>query len=202
MARKTASRSKRGNGAAAQEGAAAVEESPAPRPEPAAEEVAAARVRVHQTFGQAVLAMTALPRYRHLSVAELDAILLAPLIRDRVAIASARPKEGGEALSGFAIWASVSEAVDAGLREQIKAGVFPLRLKAEDWTSGPTAWLLDVIAPNRWLTTAVVAAFRQVTGEGEIRLPPMVARLLGPETLKEMGAAPIEARPDRAADRA
>ena len=62
----------------------------------------------------------------------------------------------------MAIWASASEAVDAKLREQIKAGVFPLRLQAEDWTSGSINWLLDVIAPNRRLATAVITNFRQV----------------------------------------
>jgi cytolysin-activating lysine-acyltransferase len=65
-------------------------------------------------------------------------------------------------LAGIAIWASVSEEVDAKIREQIKAGVFPVRLKPEDWTSGKINWLLDVIAPSTKLATSVLANFKQV----------------------------------------
>lgn len=92
-------------------------------------------------------------------------------------------------LAGFAIWASVSEAVDAKIREQIKAGVWPVRLAPEDWTSGEINWLLDVIAPDRKVTGLVLANFRQVVKEGELRLHPLVARLVEPEMLEKMGGA-------------
>ena len=35
-----------------------------------------------------------------------------------------------------------------------------VRLKAEDWTSGETYWLLDVIAPSQKVATAVLANFK------------------------------------------
>jgi cytolysin-activating lysine-acyltransferase len=63
---------------------------------------------------------------------------------------------------GFAIWANVSEEVDAKIREQTTAGVFPVRLKPEDWASGSINWLLDVVAPTAMLATAVLANLRQV----------------------------------------
>ena len=46
-------------------------------------------------------------------------------------------------IAGFAIWASVSEEVDAKAARQIKAGIFPVRLKPKDWQSGSVNWLLD-----------------------------------------------------------
>ena len=56
-------------------------------------------------------------------------------------------------MAGIAIWATVPEvviaAVDAKIAEQIKAGVFPVRLASDDWTSGEVVWLLDVIAADR-----------------------------------------------------
>ena len=122
--------------------------------------------------------MTALPRYKNLSISELHSVLLNPLIRDRVAIASRKApeksqEEAGDAgtqkqnnvdagLSGIAIWASVSEEVDAKIREQIKAGVFPVRMKPDVWISGDINWLFDVIAPNQKLTISEIANFRQV----------------------------------------
>ncbi len=159
----------------------------------ALEQIAAIRSKVHETFGKVALAMMVLPRYRHQSIADLNTLLLEPLIRDRVAIATSKPKEGtmADAKDGVAIWASVSEAVDAKIREQIKAGVFPIRMQADDWSSGNINWLFDVIAPNQALTTAVIANFRQVIKEGEMRIHPMVTRLIDPEVLKKMGAKQI-----------
>lgn len=157
--------------------------------------ISAIRTKVHETFGQVAMAMMAIPRYKHQSVADLSSILLDPLIRDRVAIASSPAEEGTPQgnLSGIAIWASVSEEVDAKIREQIKSGTFPIKLKADDWNSGGINWLLDIIAPNQKLTTSVIANFKQVIKEGDIRMHPLISRLVDPEALKKMGAAPVEA---------
>ena len=125
------------------------------------EKITAIWYKVNETFGQVALAMMAIPRYRHQSVGDLNHILLEPLIRDRVAIASAEnSKDPTKApLAGVAIWASVSDEVETKIREQIKAGVFPIRLKGDEWNSGSNNWLLDIIAPNQQLTTAVIANF-------------------------------------------
>jgi hypothetical protein len=121
--------------------------------------------------------------------------VLEPLIRDRVAIAY--PGNAGDEkladITGVAIWANVSEEVDAAIREQIKAGTFPLKLKAEDWTSGDINWLIDVIAPNQRATTSVIANFKQVVKDGSLRLHPIITRLVDPDTLTKMGAEPMAA---------
>lgn len=132
--------------------------------------------------------MMMLPRYRQQSLADLQHLVLEPLVRDRVAIAY--PGEGGPLadLAGVAIWASVSEEVDRAIRDQIKAGVFPIRLKPADWNSGSINWLLDVLAPNQRTTASVIANFRQLVQEGTLRLHPIVTRLVDPEVLARMGA--------------
>ena len=84
--------------------------------------------------------------------------------------------------------ASLSEAVDAKLREQIKAGVWPGRLKADESVSGEINWLLDVIAPTRDGTASVIANFKQVVKDGDLRLHPLITRLVDKETLEKMGA--------------
>ncbi|MEO0809816.1 MAG: toxin-activating lysine-acyltransferase [Pseudomonadota bacterium] len=159
------------------------------------EKISKVRARVHETFGKAAIAMMALPRYRHISLLDLNTVLLEPLMRDRVAIAapaqSASDAPPLGTLFGIAIWASVSEEVDAKIREQIKAGVFPIRLSPKEWTSGSINWLFDVIAPNQKLTTSVIANFKQIIKEGDLRIHPLVTRLVDRETLIEMGASPI-----------
>lgn len=49
------------------------------------------------------------------------------------------------------------------------------------WASGKINWLLDVIAPNAQLATAVVTNFRQVTNDNKLRIHPVVSKLIDPE---------------------
>jgi cytolysin-activating lysine-acyltransferase len=147
-----------------------------------------ARGHVQRTFGQVSLVMMATPRYRHLSIADLQSLVLDPLVRGRIAIAQPANDEGAEnnTLAGVAIWASVSPEIDMVIREQITARTFPTRLKPDDWRSGDINWLLDVIAPTPRLSSAVVANFAQVANMGEIRIHPRVAETIDPELLKKM----------------
>ncbi|MCG6859032.1 MAG: toxin-activating lysine-acyltransferase [Salaquimonas sp.] len=171
----------------------AVSGSPPVDPETLAK-LAALRSRIHSTFAQVAFSMMNLPRYRHQTLADLGPMVLDPILHDRMAIAMSRPagedQKGPEATVGVAIWASVSDEVDRKIREQVKAGVFPTRLKADEWACGETVWLLDVIAPSQKLATAVLANFRQVAGEGQINLHPVVARLVDRELLKGMTPDP------------
>ena len=168
-------------------------------------QIAEVRRSIHAAVGQVVLALSVVPRYRHQSIADLQTLVLEPLMRDRVAIASAAPSgrlpagesEGASemsasenpALAGIAFWASVSDAVDAKIREQIKGGAFPIRLKPEEWNCGDKVWLFDVIAPSQKMASAVLANFKQVVKVGnEVRIHPIVARQVDPELLRKMGA--------------
>jgi hemolysin-activating ACP:hemolysin acyltransferase len=194
-----------GTGPAAQaqdEGARQAEAAPAaesgaaaPQADPEiAKKVAQLRLQVRESFGKVVMAMMMLPRYRHQTVADLQHLVLEPLIRDRIAVAhSGQADPELSDIAGLAIWASVSEEVDAQIREQVRAGVFPVRLKADDWASGSINWLLDVIAPDTKSTASVIANFRQVVKEGSLRLHPIITRLVDAETLKRMGAEKMSA---------
>ena len=159
------------------------------------EQIAGLRQHVRESFGKVAMSMMMLPRYRHQTLGDLQHLLLDPLIRDRVAIAQ-RSGEGLQAqdIAGVAIWASVSEEVDARIREQIGSGTWPVRLKSEDWNSGTINWLIDVIAPDSRATASVIANFRQVVKEGALKLHPLITNLLDHETLAKMGAT--KATPD------
>ena len=113
--------------------------------------VDALRANIQLSVGQIVLAVINLARYRHQTIADLSHLLIEPLLRDRVAIAHRQVKGADGAVkvdeasvAGIAIWATVSDAVDAGIAEQVKAGVFPVRLGAGDWLGGDNVWLLDL----------------------------------------------------------
>jgi len=173
------------------EGAATV---PAPGIDPEiVAKISAMRTHIRESFGKVVMAMMMLPRYRNQTLADLQHLVLEPLMRDRVAIAYPGGDKAGPLadMAGLAIWASVNEDADARIREQIQAGTFPVRLKAEDWNSGDINWLLDVVAPDQRTTTNVIANFKQVVKDGSLRLHPIITRLVDAETLQKMGAEKI-----------
>jgi hypothetical protein len=82
----------------------------------------------------------------------------------------------------------VSEDVDARIREQIANGVFPVRLKQDEWNSGKINWLLDVVANDPKTVPSVIRNFRAVAKEGDLRLHPIIARMIDAETLEKLGA--------------
>jgi cytolysin-activating lysine-acyltransferase len=163
--------------------------------------VAESRLRLHATTGQVVLAMIASPRYRHFTIGELQQLVIEPLLRDRIAVASTAPRQGAAPslndgqVVGLAIWAKVSADVDAKIREQIKAGVFPIRLKPQDWASGDIVWLLDVIAPSKKLATALLTNIHQVVKEGNLFVHPIVRGLVDAELLKNAAGETAKAEP-------
>ncbi len=61
--------------------------------------------------------------------------------------------------------------------------------ETEDWTSGEISWLIDVIAPDRKTTASVLGNFKQVVKGGDLRLHPIIGRLVDKETLEKMGAS-------------
>jgi cytolysin-activating lysine-acyltransferase len=73
-------------------------------------------------------------------------------------------------------------------------GGHPIRPKPEDWTSGETAWLLDVIAPSQrgGGAAAVLKNFRQVVQDRPVRVHPVVAQSVGPTMLIDSSIDMIE----------
>lgn len=155
-----------------------------------AQKIGQLRSTLRENFGKAVMAMMNVPRYRSQLLSDLQHLVLDPMLKDRMAFAYPGKTDQAVApdMAGFAIWANVSDDVDARIREQIANGVFPVRLKPEDWNSGSKNWLLDVIAPDPATVRTVIVNFRQVIKDGELHLHPLITRLVDAETLEKMGA--------------
>ncbi|MGV2069054.1 toxin-activating lysine-acyltransferase [Agrobacterium sp. 22-226-1] len=134
--------------------------------------------QIFSIFGQVVFALSSVPRYRSQNLSDLSHLVIDPLSHDRIVIASKKEDDGAEqttlAPNAIAIWASVSADVDAKIVEQVKAGVFPVRLKPTDWNSGQIIWLLDVIAPTRELATSVLSNFHTVAKQSQIKVHPVL----------------------------
>lgn len=128
------------------------------------------------------------PRFRHITVDDISQYILEPLVKDRLVIAkmTSDPNRVGGELVGTAIWANVSDEVDAKIQLQIKGGIYPLRLKPNEWNSGNNNWLLDIIAPNPRLSTTVLANFKQIVKTGKLNVHPIIESLVETRVLKNM----------------
>lgn len=144
------------------------------------------REQLRRNFGKVVLALMGAPRYQHQTLADLQGLVLDPLIRNRVALAYS--KETDE-VSAVALWASVSSEVDEKIRHQIKAGIWPVQLGPKEWTSGEINWLFDVVSPDPETTSRVLARISEVIKDGDLRLHPLIAKLVDDEMLEKLGAA-------------
>ncbi|MBZ9709297.1 toxin-activating lysine-acyltransferase [Mesorhizobium sp. ESP7-2] len=146
------------------------------------------RSKLATAFSQVTMALMATPRYRNLSISDLEWLVLEPLLRDRIAIASGKLPTNAEEgpMVGMAIWAKVSEAVSARIEEQARSGNFPVRLKGNDWDSGDIVWLLDVVAANRALATSVLINFGQLSKGSPVRVHPMIRRLVDKDILDKL----------------
>jgi cytolysin-activating lysine-acyltransferase len=145
-----------------------------------------ARQMIQLRMGQLFLAVARLPRYRDVRTRDLMADLLEPLQRGQIAFAE--QGEGAGTLVGMAIWARVSDTVSDAITAQIEAKTFPVQLSANDWTSGETIWLLDLIVPSRKAGTAVFTNFTKVIGERPFRLHPIVAASLDADIVAQINA--------------
>ena len=99
------------------------------------------------SFGEIVGVLMRSPHYRHYSLADLEWLVVPPLLANQFTLAASRTKEGGiPAPIGVALWARVSDEVDKKLSTGLDR---PVRLRPDEWTSGETLWLIDAVgAPD------------------------------------------------------
>lgn len=155
-------------------------------------------------LGEIVLLFAGVNRYGHQPLSEIHRLCIAPMMRDRIAIAKSGSPDGdktGETASllGLALWANVSKEIDAKITEQVREGVFPVKMASADWNSGDIIWLLDVVAPSREISKRVLGNFRSVLKaqnidlpDGQIKIHPVIKRTIGEEALTAMGAVSMK----------
>ncbi len=87
-------------------------------------------------LGRAVLLLMSQPAYRHLFLADLEWMLLPPILLNQYRLFST-----GGRIMAFAAWATLSEAVEARINAPNQ------RLSPAEWKSGDNLWLIHLVAP-------------------------------------------------------
>lgn len=118
---------------------------------------------VSAAFGQVVSVLMRAPHYKHYSLADLEWMVVPPLVTSQFSIVEAQSRKNGmSAPVCVVLWANVSAEVDARLSaspgEQI-------RLKPNEWRSGDILWVIDAIGDAR-AVTAVLKRLRENEWQG------------------------------------
>ena len=101
------------------------------------------------SFGEIVTVLMRSASYRHFSLADLEWLVVPPVITQQFVLAEARRKEEDiPAPIAVALWARVSPEVDSKL-SSIASG--PLRLRPDEWRSGDIFWLIEAVGPRQVL---------------------------------------------------
>lgn len=130
-------------------------------------QAAPAKKTVAQVLGEIVWLLTQSPAHKQLFIADLEWFCMPALLLEQFRIYN-----GADRPAAVAIWARVSEATDARLRES------GTRLRPDEWRGGERAWLIELVAPFggedeilRDLSTQVFGSepfkFHQATPEGK-----------------------------------
>lgn len=100
-------------------------------------------LRFAAAFAKIVSLMMHLPTHDHLHLADLNWLLVPPMLVEQFAIAEA-VREGAALPSPYAaaVWARVSPEVDRRLSENTDRSV---RLTAEEWQSGDILWFIEAV---------------------------------------------------------
>src|SRR5947209_5511459 len=95
------------------------------------------------SIGDMVVLLSRSPAHKHFSLADIEWLVLPPVIARQFYVVEAADKERGfRAPIAAVTWAFVSEEIDQRLTEQIDGRV---RLRPEEWKSGKMAWIIDAI---------------------------------------------------------
>jgi len=119
---------------------------------------AAAIKLVSAAFGQVVSVLMRAPHYKHYSLADLEWMVVPPLVTSQFSIVEAQSRKNGMSAPVCVVfWANVSAEVDARLSASPGE---PIRLKPNEWRSGDILWVIDAIGDAR-AVTAVLKRLRE-----------------------------------------
>ena len=97
------------------------------------------------TFGRITRMLMRSPHYENHTLADLNWLLLAPLTLKQFSLLRSRSTANPvkpTVLSSVALWARVSDKIDARLMSNLSA---PIKLSPDEWCSGSNVWIVDIL---------------------------------------------------------
>jgi hemolysin-activating ACP:hemolysin acyltransferase len=120
------------------------------RPTSADDQERLAALQASASFGQVVSVLMRSSEHKHLTLTDLEWLVVPPLTAGQFAIANMQSKEGGAIVpAAVVLWASVSSEVDQRLSANLSE---QLRLRPDEWKSGDILWLIEAVGDGRLLS--------------------------------------------------
>lgn len=136
-------------------------------------------------FGEVVGLLMRNKRYRELSIADLEWLVVPALKSNQFALAYSKASEAKQARTvGVALWACVDEATD---RQLMQSRDNPIRLKPEQWNSGKIVWLIDAVGPQDVIRGTLARLLKNEFAGREVRMASIDAE--GVRSVRNLTAA-------------
>ena len=148
---------------------------------------------ISATIGDCAVVMARSSSHKHYSFADLEWIVLPAVAAGQIYIAEAQHEDQGFRVPvAFVTWAKVSTDVDKRLRDGAQTKV---RLQPDEWTSGDTLWLIDMVGDPRGIASALgtlqAGPFKDKTvnvkvrdADGSVRVETLAALVKAAEAAK------------------
>jgi cytolysin-activating lysine-acyltransferase len=137
------------------------------------------------SFGEAVSVLMRSPLYKDRPIADLEWLLLPPLVHNQIVIASATRKDRRFTIPvGLVLWARLSDEADQHLRQNISRQ--PVPLNPREWKSGEKLWIIEVLGDP-----PVVSRMLRQTQETAFKGAAFTLRMVGTDgtvTAREIAA--------------
>jgi len=118
-------------------------------------------------FTQIIGVLMRSEHYKHYSLADLEWLVVPPMLAGQFRIGEVKPKTGGSAPVAVVLWARVSADVDKRLTE---TGNAPIRLRPDEWTSGDILWLVHAAGQPRFVRDVLKQLNETVFKGREVRV--------------------------------
>lgn len=129
---------------------------------------------VSASFGEIVSVLMRAQPYRQYMLQDLEWLVVPAVTTNQFMLAEARSKESGFISPiGVVLWAHVSPEVDQRLMTSLGE---PVRLRPDEWRSGPIAWMVDAVGAPQIVQSLVKRMHDQV-----FKGAPVKVRVSGPD---------------------
>lgn len=102
----------------------------------------ASKPTIATMFGEMVWVLSQSPVYKQLKIADLEWMLMPPILLGQYRLFHRETTP-----LGFALWAYLSDEVERKMQAALAAGA-PFRLEAGEWKSGDKLWLIELVCPS------------------------------------------------------
>jgi cytolysin-activating lysine-acyltransferase len=123
---------------------------------------------ISAAFGDIVALLGRSPLHRHISIADLDWLVVPAILNNQFFVAEATLPDGNTVGVAFVTWARVSEDVDTRLMQHPH---YPIRLHPSEWTGGDRLWIIDALGELNALQYLLTKVKNEVFGGKDFKIP-------------------------------